>query len=225
MPDTEQGKEISSDTTLVIRMLKKLREKNEEHGPLTVHDLVVSMNVSGWGMLILMLALPISIPVPTPPGLSMFFGIPISIIAAQIVYGTKVIWLPKFILQRKMPTAVVDKVLSKLISVWGRNNFWTRHSLIFFSKSEITQRFVYGVSCFLCGLAMSIPIPLTHIIPGISVVMMSIGIVAANGFLIICGLLVSIPGYFISLMAVLKGPAIIAKITSDLISLYVNWYS
>src|SRR5687768_2949363 len=65
-----------------------------DHGTISVGRFVELLGDRSFALCILIFSLPNSLPVPGIPGFSTITGVPILLIALQIVFGRKAIWLP-----------------------------------------------------------------------------------------------------------------------------------
>ena len=77
-------------------------------------DILHAMDKGGQPVLLLLPALILVSPLSGIPGLSSLGGLTIALVAAQILFGRRTIWLPGFILRRQLPTARLVWAVSKL---------------------------------------------------------------------------------------------------------------
>lgn len=73
-----------------------------------------AMDQGGQPVLLLLPALILVSPLSGIPGLSSLGGLTIALVAVQILFGRSTIWLPGFILRRRLPTARLVWAVSKL---------------------------------------------------------------------------------------------------------------
>src|SRR5262249_41819239 len=86
---------------------------------ITLGDIAEMLGDRSIGALLLFLALPMAVPVPTP-GLSVIFGVPMSVVAAQLALGRQRAWLPSIFARRHLARADFLKLLDRLLPALRR---------------------------------------------------------------------------------------------------------
>jgi len=174
-------KERLSDT------LKRLLEVAEGQ-PLTLREMIAIMHGRGLMMIVILLCLPFLSPV-TIPGISIPFGLAISLCGVRIAFGQKP-WLPGFILNRKISYSALEKMVGFGSKVYEKVEKIIRPRLAFiFDGRAMTM--VVGMAIALAGVLLSLPIPppfpLTNMIPGFAIIFLSLGLMERDGVLIVLG--------------------------------------
>lgn len=119
---------------------------------------------------------------PLPPGASVVLGIPLIIVSAQMVYGSKQAWLPTFLMKRSMSAdqfrRLMDWVIPRLIRLeklvrpryWP---FWRRQG----------DRVIGMVSLFL-AIVVTLPIPLGNWLPALATALLGLALSERDGILL-----------------------------------------
>jgi hypothetical protein len=196
-----------------FRAIKKLTKQKENNDQISVGDFVSSMGESGFGLLLLFFALAIII--PTPPPFPSIISIPLVIFGYQMLIGAKYPLLPKKIsnyqLKRQTIALLVKKSTTIIYQV--EKILKPRLSFMFY---EISEKFTGGFILLFSSFIL-LPIPLSNYVPGIGILLISFGILAKDGFVILLGIIIGFIGVLISIYASMF---IIYKILPWLIEFY-----
>lgn len=158
--------------------------KNTTSARIALGDIVAELADRGYGLLLLLFALPNCIPVYLP-GLSAVFGLPMAVIAAQMIVGRDRPWLPKALLDRSITHADYDRLIGRATPYLAKVERVLRPRLLPL-VDETAQRIV-GFLCLCQALLLPLPIPLTNIPLAIPVVLLGLGLVARDGLLVLIG--------------------------------------
>lgn len=163
------------------------RIRQASSGPsVTVGKIVRAMDPSIQPVLLLLPALILVTPLSGIPGLSSLGGVTIALVAAQMLLGRPDIWLPGFVLRRRLPARRLAWSLERLDRVAA-----------FIDKRSITRaewllgfpgRQLALTTCFLCGLAM----PFFELVPFSATTLAVVVTVLAAGLLVRDGVLVAL---------------------------------
>lgn len=176
----------------------KLKAVNKE---VAVQDIIDLISVGAFYFVLLIFAFPIALPLPYPPGFPSICGVPIFLIAMQMMVNKKKVLLPKFIRNYRIKLDLIclivkksDKVLrilSKIISA-GRMRVFTSPKL----------SMLYGFNFFILSLCILIPFPGTNFVPAIGIFISCLGLLFKDGLLALIGVITGIAGliiiYFLS---------------------------
>ncbi|RUM99664.1 exopolysaccharide biosynthesis protein [Pseudaminobacter arsenicus] len=122
---------------------------------------------------------------PLPPGASAFLGVPLLIVSAQMMYGSKRVWLPQFVTEKSLSAeqfrAIMARVIPRLTQVerfikpryWP---FWRRRG----------DR-VIGIVAFLLAIVVTLPIPLGNWLPAFSTALLGLALSERDGILLAVG--------------------------------------
>lgn len=152
-------------------------------GDLDLGRIFITLGEESHPILLLFLSLPYMIPVSIP-GLSTPSGIIISIVAIML-YFNKPPWIPKRYQCKKISASTVTKVTIGAEKVWFRMSHLIkeRWMLLFQIKFfRIINLLVFLLNAFL--LSLPLPIPFSNTMPGIAIILCSLGYLEKDGFFI-----------------------------------------
>ncbi len=128
--------------------------------------------------------------IPLPPPSSAILGLPLLIVSAQLMAGSKRAWLPRFVMERPMSAdafrTVMDRLVPRLVQLermikpryWP---FWRRQG----------DR-VIGVMCFALALIVTLPIPFGNWLPAFSSALLGLALIERDGILFAIGTLMGV---------------------------------
>jgi hypothetical protein len=173
-----------------------------------IGDLSRALRDRGFGAMLVLLAAPNLIPMP--PGTSTVFGLPMLLIAVQLVAGYRRPLLPRFIRNREISMSAVRAIATRLIP-------WLRH----FEKIAMPRwwllphriaEIVIGSMTLLMGLVLILPIPFGNFLPGAAVVLMCLGLGERDGIWTGAGIIVAILAFGVTIGAVATAGLAVLKI-------------
>jgi len=155
----------------------------------------------------IILSLPFLSPVALP-GLSIPFGVAIAICGLRIAFRHQP-WLPGAIMRRSIPFPVLEKTLRFGIAAHIRLEKFLRPRWLVFTASHAAHM-ASGLAIALAAVLLSLPIPppfpLTNTIPGVAIILISLGMLESDGLVIFCGhVLTAIAACYVALITVLGG--------------------
>lgn len=104
---------------------------------------------------------------PFPPGSTLILGIPIIIVAMQMVVGRETVWLPQFFLKRTLKHETFSKVTTKIIPNLRKIEKWIRPRKWPFATNKRAERIV-GLFAVILGVAVFLPVPLGNWLPALA---------------------------------------------------------
>ena len=123
--------------------------------------------------------------IPLPPGASAFLGLPLIIVSAQMVYGSKQAWLPAFVMNRSLSaeqfraswTGSCPRLirLERLI----RPRYWP-----FWRKRGDR---VIGLIALVLAIVVTLPIPLGNWLPAFATALLGLALSERDGILFAIG--------------------------------------
>jgi hypothetical protein len=152
---------------------------------LSLGEVVDRMDERAFGLLILILAIPCL--VPALYGVPQIIGVPILILAGQLVVGRKEPWLPDGILRRRIGKAWLDRMADFAAKRMG----WVER----LSKPRLTG-FVHGMGDQVAGVFMiiatlTIVLPMTNTVPSLALALLAAGLLQRDGLFVLAGAAVS----------------------------------
>lgn len=128
--------------------------------------------------------------IPLPPGASALLGLPMLIVAAQMVYGSKRAWLPDFLMNKSVSAeqfrSIMDRVIPRLVQIERliRPRYWP-----FWRKRGDR---VIGLIALLMAVLVTLPIPLGNWLPAFSTALLGLSLSERDGILFAIGSVVGL---------------------------------
>lgn len=122
---------------------------------------------------------------PLPPGATTIFGLPLLLLAPQLVIGASAPWLPKGVKTRTISAAGLARTLPRVISTLRKIEAISRPRLVFLFN-PIGER-VIGLLCTLLAIVLILPIPLGNVLPALAVTVLSFSLIQRDGLIALAG--------------------------------------
>lgn len=149
----------------------------------TVGEMMARLEARGHSLALLLLAAPNLTPGPSIPGFSTLFGVPLCIVAYEIMIGRPHLRLPGFIARRSIRRGRVATFVGHLARILHRFEKILRprwHELA-------DHRGWVGGACLLLGVLLTLPIPVYSMLPAAAVLVIALGRLARDGVVIALG--------------------------------------
>ncbi|MGQ0742394.1 MAG: exopolysaccharide biosynthesis protein [Alphaproteobacteria bacterium] len=161
----------------------------------TVGEIVGAFGDRGLGFLLALFSLPNVIP-NAIPGATIIFGIPSFIFALELALARKRIVLPGTLLRRRVDAASFRRTSARMAAVlrWFERLLKPRLMALTTSYAE---RFIGGF-CIVLAIAAAAPIPFGHSLPALSLVVIGLGLIEADGLAILFGLALGLTGFVVA---------------------------
>ncbi|AKS46069.1 Uncharacterized conserved protein [Octadecabacter temperatus] len=143
------------------------------------------LNERAFGLFLLVLALPCCIPFLY--GIPQVVALPLMLVSIQIVFGRRLPWLPAKLGARTVTQAGLQS-LSDRAGPWLRKIEAISHPRLSALSRPPMDRLV-GIGLVLFSASILVPLPGTNSVPGMAVVIISMGLLQRDGILILLGLL------------------------------------
>jgi hypothetical protein len=165
---------------LLIRIIERCADDE-----ISVGELIDGLGERAFGIILLILTLPAA--VPGPPGIPSAFAVPILLVAAQLFLERRRLWFPGFIRRRRVSRQLLLAIFRRVQPMLRRLEDVCRPRLLPLTGPK-GERWV-GAFIFLCGLVLlnPIPIPFSHIPLAVAMVILSLGYVERDGYILIAG--------------------------------------
>jgi hypothetical protein len=147
-------------------------------------DLVETMEQRGHGMLMLVLALPTLLPV-NPPGVAAIVGLPAAFVALQLVLRRRHVWLPGFLRRRSVETGQFRTIVEKTAPHIARIERLLKPRLTVLTESA--GEWLIGLCVLVIALLLALPIPFTNVPLGLTIVLLSLGLIQRDGVVVLIG--------------------------------------
>lgn len=164
-------------------------------------ELIDGLRDRAFGAVLLVFAAPNMLPV-TLPGTSLLTSLPIMLVSIQLLLGWHELHVPARLAHRRLPRAGLLAVVVRLRPWLQRAERITRPRLGLL-VSPPAERLV-GAVCLVLGVVLFFPIPLGNIPPGVSIAILSLGLMERDGRMIAIGLAAAVLSVVI-VLAILAG--------------------
>ncbi|HEY8615089.1 exopolysaccharide biosynthesis protein [Phenylobacterium sp.] len=175
MPDRSETQKSLSD------ILRDLADHDEAQ--ISVAQLVDRFGGRALGGLLLIFGLACTLPLP--PGGTTIFGLPLLLLAPQLVIGARHPWLPAKVRRGSIATDDLRKGLPRVLP-WIRRVEAVSRPRLSFLFGAVGERLI-GLICFLLAVVLILPIPLGNILPAAAVSILSLALVQRDGLLALFG--------------------------------------
>lgn len=191
-----------------LALSQRLAEIVDSDGPdrLSFSALASQLHSRAWGGLLVIFAA-INV-IPLPPGMNIFFAIPLMIVSAQMAFGRTTPWFPARIDRRGVTRDELRRLIAKIEWVEGRIERMFKPRLPRLTGPAATR--LIGVICFI--LAIFAMLPIVHVGPAAAIVLFGLGLVYRDGALVIAAAAVTVIGALVAGFLVASGTAIIGYI-------------
>ncbi len=160
----------------------------EADGRITVAEIVDALGDRSFAaLLVLFAALNL---LPLPPGSSAVLGVPLLIVAAQLMYGSKRAWLPRFVAEKSVPAEQFRSLMNRLVPrlVWLEKFVRPRYWPFWRRRGDR----IIGVMSFLLAVVVTLPIPLGNWLPAFAIALLGLALSERDGLMFAAGSAVSI---------------------------------
>lgn len=181
-------------------ILKEIVSRCEQPGPISVGEFLNLLGDRAFCLAILVFSLPNSLPVPGIPGFSTVTGVPIIFMAAQMVMGRQVIWLPAAVANKSFSRAMLGKLIEKALPsiIWLEK--FLRPSWEWLVEG-FGER-VVGLFILVLALILSLPIPGGNFLPGVSMSLLCLCMLEKDGKKLAVALAAGVASFVVMLKVV-----------------------
>lgn len=154
-------------------------------------DVVDVLDDRAHGLLLLILAVPNIIPNPVP-GLSGVLGVPLILVAAQLMLGLRQPWLPAFLAERSMSIDRFRALVLKVIPWLQRLERLLNPRLRWICRRPAEQ--LLAAFCVILAIILALPIPLGNTPTALAISLIALGLIEHDGAAIAAGVAVGAAG-------------------------------
>jgi hypothetical protein len=154
--------------------------------PIRFASIVYRLNQRAFGFLLVLFALPCCL--PGPPGFMSALGLPILMVAWQMMVGRHKPWLPKALHDRILTQETLNKFIEKSLPPVRAIEKFCRPRL----ESLVSRRAERVLGAFLCVLALCItlPLPLSNFLPGVASLVLGLALIERDGVVLGVGIVI-----------------------------------
>lgn len=183
--DNEALRHIDSHSGSASSVLSRMAAASE--GPkVSVGALVDGLEGRAFGMLLLLFAIPALIPFLV--GVHSAVGIPLALLAWQIIVGRTEPWLPEKIRVQAVDVGAFRKMTKAVIPWIKRGEALTRPRLQFLTEG-VFERVLAAFVILFAGIIF-LPGPGTNGVPGLCVALIALGMIERDGLLASAGVVI-----------------------------------
>lgn len=180
----------------------------DEDGPdrLTFSDFALKLQARAWGGLLVIFAAINAIPLP--PGVNIFFAIPLMIVSAQMAFGRATPWFPAHIDRRGVTKEELRRLVAKMEWIERRVERMFKPRLPGFTGQTATR--LIGVVCFI--LALFAMLPIVHVAPAALIVLFGLALIYRDGALVIAAAVIGVVGAIVAGLLIASGAVAITYV-------------
>lgn len=149
---------------------------------ITVGQFLCFLGVHGFVFFILVLAL-LNVFIFMLPGLSILFGAPMVILAAQMVLGLPAPIFPNFIQKQKMKGAYLHKGMDLAAIALEKIEPGIKPRLLLLTSPGVIR--LHSVVALVLAFMVAIPVPLLNLPPSFGAILLAIGLMQRDGLFIL----------------------------------------
>lgn len=170
---------------------------SEAAGPdgMTLREIRDRLDERAFGLMILILAIPCL--VPALYGVPQIVGVPILLLAGQMLLGRPEPWLPEAVLKRSVSKAMLDRMADFATKRMGWFERLSRPRLTFFAQG-LAERFA---ALFMVLATLTIVLPMTNTVPSVALALLAVGLIQRDGLFVAGGAAVA-TGWVTALLVV-----------------------
>lgn len=154
--------------------------RTESASGLRIREITAAVGEKGFGLLFVVLALPSALPIPAP-GYSTPFGIVISLIALQMIFSRRTVWLPERLGRIRIKPSMAHTMLGSASGFLKKIEHFIRPRQLWISGRAGRIGMGLVVLCMAC--LMIFPIPLTNTAPAMVIFLLGVGLSEEDGLL------------------------------------------
>jgi hypothetical protein len=148
---------------------------------LTLREIRDELDERGFGLMILILAIPCL--VPALYGVPQIVGIPILLLAGQMLAGRIEPWLPEAVLKRRVSKAWLDRMADFATKRMGWFERLSRPRLTIFTVGWAER----VVALFMILATVTIVLPMTNTVPSVALTLLAVGLIQRDGLFVLAG--------------------------------------
>lgn len=179
--DTTAAAELES----ILAALQRLGQGPAEER-VRLGELVGRLDARGPALVLFLLAAQNLTPGPSMPGFSTIFGVPLCIVAFEMMLGRQALRLPKFLARIEIPRGRVARIVARLEPLLRRVERILRPRWPSLAGPAATRGL--GAACLALGILLALPIPVFSLLPAAAIVATALGILTRDGVAVAVGL-------------------------------------
>jgi hypothetical protein len=182
---------------------------------ITVGEVLDGFGRANLGLTILLLALPAMIPLPGP--IAVFLGSCLGIVAVQVMFGVRRVWLPSWLRKRYVRPSIVAAMADRTVPWLRRAEALLKPRRMRHLTSPGAQA-ALGLPMLLLSIALALPLPLGNFLPVIALSLIALAILQRDGLAVVVALVVTLLALAWTAILLLTGSRIVDGIFS-----WIGW--
>lgn len=187
---------------LIERLAREMGDK------ITLRQLAEALEDRSFGAFLLVFAIPNLIPLP--PGATIVLGMPMAVVAWQMVIGYDKVWLPRQLADYTMDRATFQKLTVKITPWLRRAELWVkpRNWPI---RGKASER-LFGLFALILAIVCIIPIPLGNWPPAFAVAVLGVAHTERDGNCLAFGILAGIVAILLASAVVIAAGLVLIRV-------------
>lgn len=194
------------------RPISEILQELCEQDSVRIGDIIDRFGGRAFGALLFVFSIPNLLPLP--PGSSTILGAPLLLLAPQLALGVSGPWLPRFVDNRSLSGADLNKAFGRLIPWVQRVERISRPRIELFFGA-IGDRII-GAICSALAFVLILPIPLGNLLPALTIGFFGFALFSRDGIFAVVGYVLAGVSAFLIYLA--------ADVVIDGVRLLVNWF-
>jgi len=163
--------------------------KYPDHANITVRDLLGGLESRAFGIPLAALSAGELVPVPIP-GFSLVISLPMAAIGAQMIVDREQLFLPKSLLNRRLPGRLVKRIVRSMLPTVRRIDRFAKNRASVLTGTA--GRRLAGLAVSLLAFLIALPVPGTNAPLALTVFIIAMGLIRGDGLLIAAGLVLTV---------------------------------
>ena len=113
------------------------------------------------------------------PGSSVFTGLPLMVLAVQLILGRPDVWLPQFVARRSLDRSAFDRIVTVSVPYVERVERLARPR--WWPTSYLLAERVIGLCTLILAIFLFLPIPFANGLPALSIILLALGLSERDG--------------------------------------------
>jgi hypothetical protein len=201
---------VDDEAARPLSLSAVLQEIADEKGPerLTFTELAERLDPRAWGGLLVIFSVINAIPLP--PGVNIFFAVPLAILSAQMALGRATPWFPARFDRRGVTRDELRRLIAKFEPIERRIERLFKPRLPVMTGAAGT-RFV-ALICLV--LALFTALPVVHIVPAAVILLFGVALLYRDGLLVIIASIAAATGFLTAWLMIQSGLVALTFLTS-----------
>jgi hypothetical protein len=191
---------MEENNATVSQLLNKLAANSRASSHISIKQIKLMMHEQGFCLLMIMFAIPCILPIP---GISVIAGIPLIFFATQMLMGFDSPWLPKWVCNKNIDTANLEKIINKSTPYLQKIEFFSKPRFLIFS-TKMGEKLV-GLISLIFAIYITLPVIFGNTLPSLGITVMSLGLLNRDGIMIIFGTITGVLGVLLASMVIVTG--------------------